>query len=108
MHLAKQGSQAYEQEFWSCDVLWDYCRKKPEQAWRAIVEIYECRAGEVVLSNLAAGPVEDLLVYHGELVLPWIEQYCAEHAEFVDVLQMVWRNAMSDEVWDGLNRLIRK
>jgi hypothetical protein len=105
---AERGSEAHAQDFWSFETLWDYCADHPDWAWRVIVDMHGGHADEKTLANLAAGPVEDLLVKHGDLALPWIEQYCIGHPGFVTVLQMVWRNAMTDEVWDGLNRLIKK
>jgi hypothetical protein len=108
MHLAKRDSEEYEREFWSFDLLWGYCGEKPDRAWAAIQAIYRERPEEIVLANLAAGPVEDLLVKNGAIALPWIDHFCSEEAEFVEVLQMVWRNAMTDEIWKGLNSLIAK
>jgi hypothetical protein len=83
-------------------------KKHPEHAWKAIVEIYAQQPDELALSNLAAGPLEDLFVYHGRVALTWADQYCASDAGFVKVLKMVWRNAMSDKVWVGLNRVIER
>jgi hypothetical protein len=106
MQRAERNSPAYEAEFWSFEAIWEFCRNRPEDAWKAIVEIYGSEPEDIVLANLAAGPVEDLLVYHGSVALPWMAACCAAQPGFAKVLQMVWRNAMPDEVWDGLKRLI--
>lgn len=105
---AKRNSEEFEEDFWSFETLSEFCGKNPEYAWRVIVEIYDNDPGEMVVANLAAGPLEDLLVFHGRLALGWISHQCSNDAGFVKVLQMVWRNAMPEEVWDGLNRLIKK
>jgi hypothetical protein len=67
---------------------------------------YERNSGNKVISNLAAGPIEDLLVYHGNLALMLIDQYCHEEHKFVEVMKLIWKNSMSDEVWGRLQRLI--
>jgi hypothetical protein len=108
MQLAENGSEEYEREFWSFEKLSNYCRKEPRCAWEIVVGIYESTSNDVVLSNLAAGPLEDLLVYHGSLALPWVADYCVRQPSFGEVLQMVWRNEMRDEVWNGLSKLVRK
>jgi len=108
LHHAEMNSEEYEKDFWSFEKLSEFCRKNPEDAWRVIVKIYENHPDEKILSNLAAGPLEDLLVNHGRLALIWIDQYCMNESDLVKVLQMVWRNAMSEEVWGGLNRLIKE
>lgn len=107
MQRAQADSEAYEAEFWSLELLWDLCRKEPDHAWKAICEIYRSRPEEIVLANLAAGPVEDLLVYHGDVALPWIARYCSDEPGFVSVLEMVWRNDMTESAWTGLQDLIR-
>lgn len=107
MHRAQANSEAYATEFWSFELLSDLCRNNPDHAWKAIREIYCSRPEEIVLANLAAGPLEDLLVYHGDAVLPWIARYCADEQGFVTVLEMVWRNDMTESAWNGLQSLIR-
>lgn len=98
----------HDPDFWSFDCLSDWCDVRPDYAWDAIIKIYSTRPSEKVLSNLAAGPIEDLIVHHGQIVLGWIDQYCNHDANFVKVLQMVWRNAIEADVWAELTRLIKK
>jgi hypothetical protein len=106
LHHAELNSDEYIEEFWSFDKLSDFCRKRPHDSWKVIVEIYERNSGNKVISNLAAGPIEDLLVYHGNLALILIDQYCHEEHKFVEVMKLIWKNSMSDEVWGQLQRLI--
>jgi hypothetical protein len=108
MQRAKRNSAAYEAEFWAFETLSKFCRSQPEDAWQVIVSIYDEQPEEIILANLAAGPAEDLLVYHGSVALPWMAAYCAGEPGIAKVLRMVWRNAMPDDVWDGLKRLIEK
>ncbi|WP_036171088.1 DUF6869 domain-containing protein [Massilia sp. 9096] len=108
LYQGKSSIQEREADFWSFEVLSSLCRDNPDLAWKVIVQIYANRPDETVLSNLATGPLEDLFVYQGDLALPWVDKYCANEANFVKVLQMVWRNAMSDDVWNGLKRTVER
>lgn len=105
LQRAARGSQEQEREFWSFETVWEMCQDDAAAAWQVILQIHARRPGEIVLANLAAGPVEDLLVHHGHTVLPWIERYCADAPDFVQVLEMVWRNDIAEEVWHRLQRL---
>lgn len=107
LQTVERNSQEYENEFWSFEKLDEFCRTEPEDAWRVIVEIYRRLPDERVISNLAAGPVEDLLVHHGHRTLVWIRRYCADDSGFVELLKMVWKNSISEEVWGGITRLIK-
>jgi len=106
MHHAETNSDEYEEEFWSFERLDDLCRNNPDDAWRVIVEIYEKCPGDKIQSCLAAGPLEDLLVKHGRLVLTWIDRYCEIESGFVGILKMVWQNSMPDDLWGEFQRLI--
>jgi hypothetical protein len=108
MHNAEINSDEYEEEFWSFEKLDGLCRKSPNEAWALIVEIYENHAGEKIESNLAAGPLEDLLVNHGRQILKLIDGYCENSSGFVGVLKMVWQNSMPDDVWGELQKLIAR
>lgn len=51
--------------FWAFQSLEELARHHPEKAYAAILEILASTEDEYVLCNLAAGPLEDLLAYHG-------------------------------------------
>jgi hypothetical protein len=108
LHHSKTNSKEYDENFWSFEKMSDYCRKNPEYAWKIIIEIYENNPGEKIISNVAAGPLEDLLVNNGNFVLKWVNQYCLNNADFVNVLKMVWRNEISEDIWNELDGLIKK
>lgn len=84
-----------------------FCRNDFEHAWSLIIEIYEkYKDVEIVMDNLAAGPIEDLLLHHGEKALSKIKKYIEEAADFKMVLLGVWRNSIDRVVWDELQNLI--
>ena len=49
--------------------------------------------------NLSAGPLEDLLVYHGHEVIDRVESEARSNPKFASLLGGVWKNAMADDIW---------
>lgn len=88
-------------------ILDELCKKNVDEAWSVITEIFENNANkEIVMDNLAAGPLEDLLVYHGAEVINLVKKYCGSHSSFKEVVSGVWRNRIDLVVWDELQKLI--
>jgi predicted proteasome-type protease len=52
-----------------------------------------------VIAGLAAGPFEDLLVYHGDAFIERVEERAREDDAFNDLLGRVWRNSMKLRIW---------
>jgi len=52
-----------------------------------------------LLGNLAAGPLEDLLAYHGSEMIDELELLARRNPDFSYLLGGVWQNLMSDDVW---------
>jgi hypothetical protein len=92
-------SEERDRNFWAFMRLSDLVRTDPEAAWLVIQEILRKDTGDVILSNLGAGPLEDLLVAHGERVIDRIEERAARDSTFKKLLGVVWKNAMSEHVW---------
>ena len=61
-----------------------------------------------VLSNLAAGPLEDLLVYQGPAAIEGIEALARRDTRFCRLLAGVWRNQIRQDVWDRVQALLPK
>jgi hypothetical protein len=53
-----------------------------------------------ILGNLAAGPLEDLLVDHGPEFIDRVEILARQDRQFRRLLGAVWQNAMSDDLWN--------
>ena len=58
-----------------------------------------------VLANLAGGPVEDLLARHGEAFIDRIYLLARREPVFRQMLGAVWRNSISDPVWQKLKSI---
>src|SRR4029453_10263287 len=93
------GSPDYDTSFWAFGELYDLVREQPSVAWELILSILERDHGDQVLMNLSAGPLEDLLVEHGESFIDRVEQEAQRDPWFRNLLGGVWKNAIDDRVW---------
>jgi hypothetical protein len=84
---------------WTFEKLYDICRENPEVALKVITAILSSTQHEPVLSCLAAGPLEDILAWHGDKVIGEVETLARRDPRFRSLLQGVWRRGMSDELW---------
>lgn len=78
----------------------------PQRALRLIDAIAQTTEDEFVIGNLAAGPLENLLKYHGAEVIDDIERMAkSESARILDLLSQIY-DTTSDEVWNRINVLL--
>jgi hypothetical protein len=77
----------------------------PEDCFAAILAILDKEPPDEVLGVLAAGPLEDLLNYHGTDYVDKIEMEARKNPEFKDLLGGVWYTK-DDELQKRLNTLI--
>lgn len=94
--------------FWAFEELEDLVRQNPEQAWEAIVSISRHSDDAQVLANLAAGPLEDILTYHGPAFIDRFEAYTRQHPEFVPVAKGVWGRGNEHSVWGRVHAVQAK
>jgi hypothetical protein len=73
-------------------------RTHPEQTWEAIVQLSASSLSDEEVALLAAGPLEDLILYHGVAFIDRIERQARLHASFRHLLGGVWE-AGPKEVW---------
>lgn len=80
----------------------DLVRNDPEEAWRIIQEIVRLDQTDLILANIAAGPVEDLLSCHGPQFIDRIEELARRDAAVKKMLGAVWRHGMAEDTWKRL------
>jgi uncharacterized protein DUF6869 len=95
----EQGNSPYFRAF---ERLHELVRDEPELAWPVIREIRQIDASGAILANLAAGPVEELLVHHGSEFIERIEALGKDDPVFRKMLGAVWKNRIADDVWGRL------
>jgi hypothetical protein len=57
------------------------------------------------MASLAAGPAEELLVYHGPEYVDRVVELARKQPRFNWLLGGVWRNSIKDEVWQRVQAI---
>lgn len=96
---SKREQLETDPNFWALEKLWDLTRKEPELCWAAILAIVDADSSDHILSNIGAGPLEDLLVAHGKLLIDRVEEQAKKQPSFRRALYGVWQNDMPDDIW---------
>ena len=104
LQYVKKGASAYDANFWAFTMLDELRDKDLERHWNVINEIKNLDDSDFMLSNLAAGPVEDLLVTSGKAFINRIEASARDDERFRAMLGMVWKNDIPEEVWARVER----
>jgi hypothetical protein len=94
-----EHSKEYDDLFWVFGEVAELCTSSPREAWDFIVAVWSADQSPVIAENLSAGPLEDLLAMHGDVVIGWIEARVKEDPAFAFLLGGVWRNEISEAVW---------
>lgn len=74
-------------------------KEHPEHAWQGILATLADKRATPFLPILAAGPLEDLLSYHGQAFIERVEIEAKQNKDFAWLLGGVWQFEMSDEIW---------
>ncbi len=91
--------------FWAWKELESMVLQAPERAWMQILDIATATDDQKVLSNLAAGPLEDLLVHHGLAFIERVEVKARQNPDFGRVMVGVWRNSMPESIWERVHAI---
>jgi len=82
--------------------MWHY--DQPAMLWQFILDTYTRDISDRVLGMIAAGPLEDLLAYCGDDFIDDVEELARKDPKFNKLLGGVWQNAMSDDLWNRVQR----
>ncbi|HEY3147563.1 MAG TPA: hypothetical protein VGJ75_14495 [Dongiaceae bacterium] len=102
--LSPQGSPEREAKREATEREWFIVRDEPDRAWLLILEILRRDHSDRILEVLSAGPLEDLLVKHGDKVIDRVEAEARLNPLFAKLLGGVWRNAMAGHTWDRVQK----
>jgi hypothetical protein len=85
---------------WAFEALYEASHKNPDLCWELILQILHTPHADSVAEVLAAGPLEDLLALFGPQVINRVEETARKDPLFKDLLGGVWKNSMSEEIWN--------
>jgi hypothetical protein len=90
---------------WACMEPADDARDNPERAWQCILYALESPQCYEHFGVLAAGPLEDLLSFHGEAFIDRVEALSQQNPKFASLLVGVWQFQMTDEIWNRVQQV---
>ncbi|MGM0541127.1 MAG: DUF6869 domain-containing protein [Pseudomonadota bacterium] len=93
---------------WSNDDFIDLANENPEVAWDCILEVIKTEHTDEILSNLAEGPLEDLLAEHAPKFIDRIESISKENIVFVRLIKHVWVEGISPQVQSKIRTIQSK
>ena len=103
---AERGSPEKEMNWWAVSEVLDWAGEGDgDRLWPFILEVYKRDVPDKVIGVLAAGPLEDLLAKRGVDFIDRVEELARKDPKFNYVLGGVWRNAMTDEVWQRVQAI---
>jgi hypothetical protein len=103
---AKSGSPEYATNWWAVSEVMDWALEGDgDRLWQFILEIYKRDLSDNIIAVLAAGPLEDLLAKRGVDFIDRIEELARKDPKFNYLLGGVWRNTMTDEVWQRVQAI---
>lgn len=88
--------------FWSAQKMDELISRDPQAAWNVILSILKTDESRTIIQSLSAGPLEDLLVRHGEQVIDAVETEAKKNEKFAKLLGGVWKNKIKDEIWNRI------
>ncbi len=105
---APEGSNERNQLLWTTDKEWDLIRESPQDGWKLILTILQLDCSPQIQQVLSAGPLEDLLSYHGESMIDNVESEAQSNPVFASLLGGMWKNSMSEAVWSRVQSVWRR
>lgn len=85
--------------FWTYDLVWEGAADNPNATFDFILAVLCTRPEPNILAVLAAGPLEDVLAKNGPAIIARVEEESRRSPEFRHLLGGVWKNTMSDDIW---------
>lgn len=103
-----QDSHDAEQRMWAAEELNLLALRSPNKCWDSILEIISLSDDEWVLTNLGAGPIENMLALNPEIAIALIEKEFPENKKLQDTVENIWKNIIPNNVWERLLALKNK
>lgn len=101
----QEDSPEYEKLQWSFGRVWELCDESPDEALDFTLATINKDFSPTIQATLSAGPLEDLLVKHGDQMITKIESLAGSNAKFATLLGGVWKNNMTDAIWQRVNAI---
>lgn len=91
---------------WAWEEVNNIVHTSADDGWLVVMELIKEASTDEELSYIAAGPLEDLLIYNGNAVIKRVEDSSTTNSKVHKTLGFVMKNAISDEIWEHIQSLI--
>lgn len=88
-----------DEDLWAFEEMDNLIREKPIEAQDVILKLIDKALDDNTLAFIAAGPLEDLLIHHGEEVIDWVEKNARQNNKFAQCLAGVWESSIKKDIW---------
>ena len=105
MLRSEHGTAQHNESFWSFMIMTELVSDYPDEAFSVIKELLQIDDSPEVVGQVAAGPIEDLLVEHGLELIDAIEDEARKNPNFNHALGGVWQSDSLPEVWERVERV---
>ena len=101
LQTTPQNSSRYNSLFWSFEQAYRLVREDPIEAWNLVLVIWSLDQAPAIKQSLS-GLLEELLCYHGDLMIERIERQARADQSFTTLLGGVRQNTITNAVWNRL------
>jgi hypothetical protein len=107
-HTSSAKASSKSEHFWAFEAVHELIRSgDPSNSLDLIVQLLVRCDTPALTGALAAGPLEDLLSWHGPKVIDAVEIQARKDPKFRHLIGGVWKGGMSDEVWQRFRKIKR-
>jgi hypothetical protein len=92
--------------FWAWERVEDVVRRQPMTGWLLLGYLIAGAADEGQLMSVAAGPFEDLLAEHSQVLLDRVEAAARSDPRTMRALAGVWKSSIDEGDWTRIQRLL--
>ena len=105
LQVLDQASSEAQALMWAAEEVNLLALRSPKECWDIILEIIEQTDDEWILTNVAAGPLENLLALNSEAVISFVEIEVRSNEKLKSILSGIWKNLIPDEIWERIQLL---
>jgi hypothetical protein len=102
LQTTPQNAPEYNSLFWAFTQSYDLAREEPMEAWQLILTIWSLDQTIPTKRSLSTVLIEDVLCYHGEFMIQYIERQAKADRSFATLLGAVRHSTMPENVWNRL------
>ncbi|QGX40178.1 DUF6869 domain-containing protein [Permianibacter aggregans] len=105
LYAASVAERFDTQDSWASDAVTLIAFDDPQKLISIVLRVLDTDPPDEILPVLAAGPLEDYLCHCGIDAIENLERLVENNAQLRNLLGGVWKNSMSDLVWERVQKI---